>query len=92
MFAGRSATRSSMTARRRCVSGKAGSVRVLLTSGGITNTSIHDTLVGLLGKPIAESTALFVPTAIYPFPGGPVLAWEAICGAAASPLAGLGWK
>jgi len=33
-------------------------VRFLLTSGGITNASIHDALVDLLGKPIAESSAL----------------------------------
>jgi dipeptidase E len=43
-------------------------MRVLLTSAGIKNRSIHDALVDLLGKPIAESDALFVPTAIYPFP------------------------
>jgi dipeptidase E len=64
----------------------------LLTSGGIANASIHDTLVDLLGKPVAESSALFVPTAIYPFPGGAGMAWEAICGKARSPLCGLGWK
>ena len=29
----------------------------LLTSAGITNTSIHDALVDLLGKPIAEQEA-----------------------------------
>jgi dipeptidase E len=33
-------------------------VKLLLTSGGITNPSIHDTLVDLLSKPIAESVAL----------------------------------
>ncbi|MGY4771466.1 Type 1 glutamine amidotransferase-like domain-containing protein [Kribbella sp. CWNU-51] len=67
-------------------------MRALLTSGGITNSSIHDALVDLLGKPIAESNALFIPTAIYPFPGGPGMAWRAISGKAPSPLAGLGWK
>jgi dipeptidase E len=45
-------------------------VKLLLTSSGIANPSIHDALVDLLGKPIAESSALFVPTGIYPFPGG----------------------
>ncbi len=30
-------------------------MKFLLTSGGIKNTSIHNVLVGLLGKPIAES-------------------------------------
>jgi len=67
-------------------------MRALLTSSGIKNRSIHDALVDLLGKPIAESNALFIPTAIYPFPGGPTMAWQAICGKASSTLAGLGWK
>jgi dipeptidase E len=67
-------------------------MRVLLTSAGIKNRSIHDALVDLLGKPIAESDALFVPTAIYPFPGGPGMAWRAMSGKTTSPLCGLGWK
>jgi dipeptidase E len=67
-------------------------VRFLLTSGGIANASIHDTLVDLLGKPVAEAGALFVPTGVYPFPGGPGMAWQAICGKTKSPLGGLGWK
>jgi dipeptidase E len=67
-------------------------VKLLLTSGGITNPSIHDALVDLLGKPIAESSALFVPTGIYPFPGGGGKAWDAISGNAKSPLCELGWK
>jgi dipeptidase E len=67
-------------------------MRALLTSAGIKNGSIYDALVALLGKPIAESNALVIPTAVYPFPGGPVMAWKAICGKAASPLCELGWK
>jgi len=67
-------------------------VRALLTSAGIKNSSIHDALVDLLDKPIAESNALFIPTAIYPFPGGPGMAWRAISGKASSPLSELGWK
>ena len=67
-------------------------MRVLLTSGGIRNSSIRDALVDLLGKPIAESNALFIPTAIYPFPGGPGMAWRALSGKTSSPLAQLGWK
>ena len=67
-------------------------MKALLTSSGIKNRSIHDALVDLLDKPIAESNALFIPTAIYPFPGGPRMAWQAICGKASSPLAELGWK
>jgi dipeptidase E len=67
-------------------------MRALLTSSGITNGSIQDALVDLLGKPIAESDALFIPTAIYPFPGGPGMAYRAIRGQGPSPLAELGWK
>ena len=67
-------------------------MRFLLTSAGIANASIHDTLVDLLGKPVAESRALFIPTAVYPFPGGADMAWKAICGEAPSPLCELGWK
>src|SRR5262249_31931042 len=69
-----------------------GSMRILLTSAGIKNASIRDALVDLLGKPIAESTALIIPTAIYPFPGGAGMAWRAISGSARSPLCELGWK
>jgi len=64
----------------------------LLTSAGISNTSIHDALVDLLGKPIAESSALCIPTAAYAFPGGASMAWRLICGLARSPLCELGWK
>jgi dipeptidase E len=67
-------------------------LRLLLTSAGIRNASIRDALVELLGKPIAESTALFVPTGIYPFPGGPGMAWKAMSGDTKSPLCDLGWK
>jgi dipeptidase E len=67
-------------------------VKLLLTSAGITNASIHGALAGLLGKPVEESSALVIPTAIYPFPGGGERAWEAICGRTKSPFAGLGWK
>jgi len=63
-------------------------MRALLTSAGIKNPSIQDALVNLLGKPIADSDALLIPTAIYPFPRGPFMAWRAI----SSPLCALGWK
>ncbi len=67
-------------------------MRLLLTSGGIKNGSIRAALVELLGKPIEESTALFVPTGIYPFPGGAGMAYKAITGDTRSPLCDLGWK
>jgi dipeptidase E len=68
-------------------------MRFLLTSAGIKNTSIHDALVDLLGKPIAESNALCIPTASYGHPmGGPAAAWRFITGRASTPLCELGWK
>ncbi|MFG1674947.1 Type 1 glutamine amidotransferase-like domain-containing protein [Micromonospora sp. NPDC049282] len=67
-------------------------MKFLLTSSGICNPSISDALVDLLGKPIAESTALFIPTGVYPFPGGSMRAWKAIHGQASIPLSQLGWK
>ncbi len=67
-------------------------MKYLLTSAGIKNASIHNALVDLLGKPIAESSALCIPTAIYPFSVGPSMAYRFIRGLAASPLTELGWK
>ena len=67
-------------------------MRFFLTSAGIKNTSIQNALVGLLGKPIAESSALCIPTALLPFPGGPAMAYRFISGATANPLCELGWK
>ncbi len=67
-------------------------MKFLLTSGGVKNTSIRNALVDLLGKPIAESSALCIPTAAYAFPGGAGMAWTLISGRAASPLCELGWK
>jgi dipeptidase E len=66
-------------------------MKYLLTSAGIKNTSIHDALVNLLGKPIAESSALCIPTASYghhSFAG----AWRFITGRATTPMCELGWK
>jgi dipeptidase E len=55
-------------------------MKFLLTSGGITNDSIRNALVDLLGKPIAESSALYIPTALYANPNGPVMAARLIRG------------
>jgi dipeptidase E len=67
-------------------------MRFLLTFAGIKNASIRDTLVDLLGKPIAESSALFIPTGSYAMPGGAFGAYRLIHGVAATPLCELGWK
>jgi dipeptidase E len=69
-------------------------VKLLLTSGGVTNASIRDALVELLGKPIADSTALCVPTAQW---GHPMCGPESVRGfvSGVPPWGGmssLGWK
>ena len=60
-------------------------MRFLLTSAGIKNASIRDALVDLLGKPIAESSALCIPTAMYghPMVGPGAGAWRFITGRSA---------
>lgn len=45
-------------------------MKYLLTSAGIKNESIKQTLIQMLGKPISEATALCIPTAIYALPDG----------------------
>jgi dipeptidase E len=69
-------------------------MRLLLTSGGVTNPSIRDALVDLLGKPIEESNALCIPTAMYGHPrvGPGVRAWQFISGKSENPMVDLGWK
>jgi len=68
-------------------------MKLLLTSAGIKNTSIHNALVDLLGKPIAGSNALCIPTAGYGHPqGSPGGAWRFITGRSPCPMCELGWK
>lgn len=67
-------------------------MKFLLTSSGIKNVSIQNALVDLLGKPIAECSALCIPTAIYPFRGGPSMAYKFISGSTANHVIDLGWK
>ncbi len=68
-------------------------MKYLLTSAGIKNTSIHNALVDLLGKPIAEASALCISTASYAIPNGPILAWRFISGREPeTPMCELGWK
>src|SRR3954468_14232548 len=83
---------SEVTPRRRPpAQGRLLLVKLLLTSSGISNPSIHAALVELLGKPIADSTALIVPTAILPFSAGPQLAARLIRGEVQTPMTDLGW-
>jgi dipeptidase E len=67
-------------------------MKLLLTSAGIKNASIHEALVDLLGKPIAECSALCVPTAAYGHPLKPGVAWAFISGTSEQPMTELGWK
>ena len=68
-------------------------MKLLLTSAGIKNQSIHGALVELLGKPIAESNALCIPTGAYgssySTPAGP---WRFLSGRSDQPMTELGWK
>lgn len=69
-------------------------MKLLLTSAGIRNASIRDALVDLLGKPIADSRALCIPTALYGHPqAGPDGTWRFISGREPQcPMCELGWK
>jgi len=67
-------------------------MKLLLTSAGISNESIHTALRDLLGKPVAEASALFIPTAIYAIPNGPGLSRGVIRGTLGDPFCELGWK
>lgn len=85
--------------RRECAGlaqehGKEGIVRLLLTSAGIKNPSIHQALLEMLGKPTAEASALCIPTGSYGHPmAGPRRAWSFITGIESStPMVELGWK
>lgn len=68
-------------------------MKLLLTSGGVTNSSIRAALVDLLGKPIAECHALCIPTAQWGHPMcGPVSVRRFIAGGTGSQYpSGLGW-
>jgi dipeptidase E len=69
-------------------------MKLLLTSAGIKNPSINDALVELLGKPIADSDALCIPTAGYGHSQvTPERAWAFISGREPQcPMTELGWK
>jgi dipeptidase E len=68
-------------------------VKLLLTSGGVRNPSIHAALVRLLGKPVSECRALCIPTAQW---GHPMCGPESVrkllaAGTDFQYLSGLGW-
>jgi dipeptidase E len=71
-------------------------MKLLLTSAGIRNASIRNALLDLLDKPISESRALCIPTAVYAFPGGAngaAFAQQFISGSEPeTPMCELGWK
>ena len=69
-------------------------MKLLLTSGGVTNATIGDALVDLLGKPIAGSTALCIPTAQWGHPMcGPASVRGFVSGILPwGGMATLGWK
>ena len=69
-------------------------MKLLLTSAGIKNASIHKALVEMLGKPIAECNALCITTASYGHPMvNPVMAWRFISGQETeTPMVELGWN
>jgi dipeptidase E len=68
-------------------------VRLLLTSGGVTNPTIHAALERLLGRPVREAHALCIPTAQW---GHPACGPASVRGLVAveptwQHLTGLGW-
>ena len=69
-------------------------MKLLLTSAGVANASIRDALLDLLGKPIAESDALCIPTAAYghPMVGPGAKAWQFISGNSQNHMVDLGWR
>jgi dipeptidase E len=68
-------------------------MKLLLTSGGVTNASIHSALEGLLARPLLECNALCIPTAQYGHPKcTPASAWRFVAGKSPAPMSDLGWK
>ncbi|MET0298010.1 MAG: Type 1 glutamine amidotransferase-like domain-containing protein, partial [Microbacterium sp.] len=70
-------------------------MKLLLTSGGITNATIRQALDAMLSRPVAESRALVVPTAQWGHPQcGPESVWRSIADdrEGRTSMAGLGWK
>jgi len=69
-------------------------VKLLLTSAGVKNPSIHEALLGLLGRPVEECDALAIPTAMYghPWAGPGPNVWKFVAGKSSEPMTEIGWK
>lgn len=67
-------------------------MKLLLTSAGISNPTIHNALTSLLGKPVSEANALFIPTAIYGIRNGGDIVRRVIAGELGDPFCDMGWK
>jgi dipeptidase E len=70
-------------------------MKLLLTSGGVTNVSIRDTLTEMLARPFPECSALFIPTAQWGQPAcSPETVWMSTAGRrpGETGLTELGWK
>jgi dipeptidase E len=68
-------------------------MKLLLTSGGVTNDSIRAALVDLLDKPVEESTALCIPTAQWGHPKcGPESLRRFVTDGSPPTMTGLGWR
>lgn len=70
-------------------------MKLLLTSGGVRNDSIRTALIDMLGRPIEESRALYIPTAQWGQPAcSPQSVWMSTAGRWEDDpgLCGLGWK
>lgn len=67
-------------------------MKLLLTSGGVTNSSIQNALQDLLGKPITECNALACSTASYPMANGARMAQKFYDVNGDSAMTNLGWK
>lgn len=67
-------------------------MKLLLTSGGVTNSSIHNALQVLLNKPINECKALACSTASHPMTNGAEMALRFYDLNGNSSMTNLGWK
>ena len=67
-------------------------MRLLLTSAGVRNPTIHEALRDLLDRPIEHCNALCIPTAMYghPHAGPGQRVWEFVAGCSEQPMTELG--